>query len=116
MHYNVMSKILTLKKNLKKSGGSHQEAWQLWEGLVEKLRVSTNTDPVEYASTSIDLSAHKNFLVKSTAKYNPPEIRGEINYQFRGGSWIFETKAKDTINRIQRSISSTPDFDTKWRK
>lgn len=107
MHYDDASKMLTLKKNLKKSGGSHQEAWQLWEALVEKLRIRTNTDPVEYASTSIDLSEHKSFLVRSTAKYNPPEIRGEINYQFRGGSWIFEHKAKDTITRLQRSISST---------
>ena len=107
MHYDDASKMLTLKKNLKKSGGSHQEAWQLWEALVEKLRIRTNTDPVEYASTSIDLSEHKSFLVKSTAKYNPPEIRGEINYQFRGGSWIFEHKARDTITRLQRSISNT---------
>lgn len=107
MHYDDASMILTLKKNLKRSGGSHQEAWQLWEGLVEKLRIGTNTDPVEYASTSIDLSEHKKFLVRSTAKYNPPEIRGEINYQFRGGSWIFEHKAKDKIARLQRSISST---------
>jgi hypothetical protein len=105
MQYDDSSKVLTLKKNLKRSGGSHQEAWQLWEDLIERLRARTNVDPVEYASTSIDLSEHKSFLIKSTAKYNPPEIRGEINYQFRGGVWVFEKNARDTIDRLQRSIA-----------
>ena len=108
LEYEKISKILTLKKNLKKgSGGSHQDAWKLWEDLVEKLRVGTNSDPVEYASTSVDLSMHKIFLVKSTAKYNPSDIRGEINYQFKGGSWMFEKNSKTSIGNIQRSISNT---------
>lgn len=108
MQYDDASKILTLTKNTKRGGGSHQEAWQLWENLIEKLRLQTNTDPIEYAATSIDLSAHKSFLVRSTAKYNPPEIRGEINYQFKGEVWNFEPNAKDSISRLQRSIASTP--------
>lgn len=107
MRYDDTSKILTLKKNTKKgSGGSHQDAWKLWEELVEKLKTQTGADPVEYASIAVDLAAHKNFLVRSTSKYNPPDIRGEINYQFKGGSWVFEKKSKDSIERIQRSIAS----------
>lgn len=107
MDYNDQSNILTLKKkNKKNSGGSHQDVWQLWDSLVDKLKTQTNIDPVEYACTAIELAEHRRFLVRSTAKYNPPEIRGEINYQFKGGSWIFEVKAQDSIDRIQRSISN----------
>lgn len=107
MHYDDASSILTLKKNIKKSlGGSHQDAWKLWENLVIKLNNQTQTDLAEYLSISIDLTAHRNFLVRSTAKYNPPDIRGEINYQFKGGSWIFENKSQESIKRIQRSIAS----------
>lgn len=108
MRYDDSSKILTLKKTLKKkSGGSHQDAWQLWDELIDKLRSKTDSDPVEYASTSIELAEHKSFLVKSTAKYNPPEIRGQINYQFKGSSWVFEKNASETIDRLKRSIIST---------
>ena len=108
--FDDASKVLTLTKNIKKSGGSHQDAWKLWEELIEKLRLQTNTDPIEYASISIDLAEHKRFLTKSTAKYNPPEIRGEINYQFRGGSWVFEKNSATSIGVLQRSISSTKSF------
>ena len=103
--FDNASKVLTLTKNLKKMGGSHQDAWKLWEGLVEKIRAQTNIDPTEYARISMDLTEHKRFLTKSTAKYNPPEIRGEINYQFRGGSWIFEKNAARSIGILQRSIA-----------
>lgn len=108
--FDDASKILTLTKSIKKSGGSHQDAWQLWENLIEKLRLQTNTDPMEYASISIDLAEHKRFLIKSTAKYNPPEIRGEINYQFRGGLWVFEKNAARSIGILQRSISGAEPF------
>lgn len=110
IRFDDESKVLTLTKNIKKSGGSHQDAWQLWEELIEKLRLQTNTDPIEYASISIDLAEHKKFLTKSTAKYNPPEIRGEINYQFRGGSWVFEKNAAMSIGVLQRSISGVQSF------
>jgi hypothetical protein len=106
IRFDDASQVLTLTKNLKKSGGSHQDAWQLWVELVEKLRLQTNTDPIEYARASIDLTEHKRFLTKSTAKYTPPEIRGEINYQFRGGSWIFEKDAARSIGILQRSIAA----------
>ena len=107
MRYDDSSKILTLTKNQKKSGGSHQEAWQLWDELVEKLRAQTNADATEYARISLDLAEHKRFLTRSTAKYNPPEIRGEINYQFKGGSWVFEKDSAKSIRTLQQSIVET---------
>lgn len=107
MNYDKVSKVLTLKKELKKSGGgSHQQLWQLWEELITKLNAGTSQDPVEYTSVSVSLSVHKSFLVRSTAKYNPPDIRGEINYQFKGGSWRFEADAKNVVGKLQRAISS----------
>ncbi|WP_460097374.1 hypothetical protein [Pseudomonas sp. S3_C01] len=107
MSYDKGLKILTLKKELKKAGGgSHQQLWSLWERLVEKLDAGTSQDPVEYTSVSVALAVHKSFLVRSTAKYNPPDIRGEINYQFKGGSWKFEDNAKNVVGRLQRAISS----------
>ena len=93
---------------------------KLWKFLmISLLNCSTeteakenNNDPVEYARTSQDLDEHKNFLVKSTDKYSPPEIRGEINYQFKGSTWIFEPKAKDKIDKLQRSILNTKLFSS----
>lgn len=108
--FDHVSKVLTLTKNIKKSGGSHQDAWKLWVELIEKMSVQTNTDPAEYARISIDLAEHKQFLTKSAAKYNPPEIRGEINYQFRGGSWIFEKNSAKSIGILQRSIAGAQPF------
>lgn len=107
MKYDDTTRTLTLTKRFSRSGGSHIEAWQLWEQLIESLRLRTNSDPVEYARVALDLSEHKSFLIKSIGKYNPPEIRGEINYQFKGGAWIFEHNAKRTVQRLQRSITST---------
>lgn len=106
LRYDVSTQILTLRKKLKKSpGGSHQDAWKLWEELVEKLRDRTNSDPAEYVLTSVELTEHKGFLLKSVGKYNPPEIRGEINYQFKGGAWIFEKNAATSIRRQQLAIA-----------
>lgn len=105
MSYDKRSETLKLVKNTKKNGGSHQDAWQLWESVVDQLRQLTNTDPVEYAATSINLTEHKRFLVRSTSKYNPPEIRGEINYQFRGGTWLFEKDSAKSVGILQRSLS-----------
>jgi len=105
MDYDDHSKTLILKKKLKKSGGSHQDAWQLWEALVDKIKAQAENDLAEYTETSISFSEHKRLLVKSTSKYNPPEIRGEINYQFKGGAWIFEKNSARSIGALQRSIS-----------
>jgi len=38
---------------------------------------------------------------------NPPEIRDEINYQFKGGTWIFENDAVSSVGKLQRPISTT---------
>lgn len=108
LHYDDLNKMLILKKNTKNLGGSHQNAWQLWYKLIEKLMIKTNSDPVEYADTAIDLTTHKCFLSKSTGKYNPPELRGEINYQFKGSAWIFEKNATSSIKKIQRIILDAP--------
>ena len=105
MTYDSSTELLKLTKSTKKSGGSHKEAWQLWEGLIERLQGRTNSDPVEYARVSVDLAEHKSFLIRSTAKYNPPEIRGEINYQFKGGVWIFEKKSAKSVGVLQRSLA-----------
>ncbi|OZB37809.1 MAG: hypothetical protein B7X35_02360 [Halothiobacillus sp. 14-56-357] len=108
MNYDSSSAVITLTKNKRrKSGGSHQDAWKLWVELVEKLSAQTNTDLFEYARIDMDLTEHKRFLVRSSSKYNPPEIRGEINYQFKGGSWIFEQKSAASIGVLQRKIAAT---------
>jgi hypothetical protein len=108
LRYNNLTKTLTLiKKTKKRPGGSHQEVWQLWLELIEKLSIETSTDITEYLGASIDLAEHKAFIVKSDAKFNPPEIRGEINYQFRGGAWIFEKNANNSIRRLQNAISDS---------
>jgi hypothetical protein len=107
MFFDSSSNILILKKNTSKSGGSHIEAWQLWMELIEKICLEANSDIDEYARLSIELLEHKSFLIRSTGQFNPPSIRGEINYQFKGGVWIFERNSKDTINRLKRSIGAT---------
>lgn len=112
LKFDDTTQILTLIKNNKKSGGSHQEAWQLWVELVEKLSLQTQIDPVEYAPISVSLAEHKQFLIKSTAKYNPPEIRGEINYQFRGGAWVFEKDSSKSVGVLQRSIAGEVSLNT----
>ncbi|MBM5573458.1 hypothetical protein [Deefgea sp. CFH1-16] len=109
--YSHSTHTLTLKKNIKKkAGGSHQDAWQLWENLIDKLSARSNLDPAEYANESLDLVVHRKFLVKSTGKFNPPDIRGEINYQFKGSSWIFEKSATASIRNIQLLISDSTSF------
>ena len=70
-----------------------------------RLLKEAETDTVEYANTAIQLSEHRSFVVKSTDQYTPPELRGEINYQFRGGVWIFEKNSSKSINELQSFIS-----------
>lgn len=107
--YESSKQLLTLVKNTKKnSGGSHQDAWMLWEKFLSVIQKEADKDPTEYAATSIDLSTHKSFIIKSAGKYNPPQIRSEINYQFKGGVWVFEKKSEKSIKKIKRLIS-TPD-------
>jgi hypothetical protein len=105
LHYDDSAKIATLTKRKKSTGGSHMVAWQLWTTLVDRLSTNTAADIAEYGRESIELAAHKRFIVKSQGRYSPPEIRAEINYRFKGGVWVFE---KDkSVSRIQASIAST---------
>lgn len=106
LRYDDNSKEITLSK-VKKGGGSHKMAWSLWMELVEKLSSETNSDPLEYAKISLDLSDHKKFINKSADSYGPSDVRSEINYQFRGGLWIFEDESSESVRRVQ-SLISTP--------
>ncbi|GAB3547376.1 hypothetical protein GCM10027343_26540 [Noviherbaspirillum agri] len=104
LRYDDVNKNITLKTRSKKNGGSHQEAWQLWVELVDKLQNAANSDIGEYAREVGDLIAHKAFLVRSVGHYNPPELRGEINYQFKGGAWKFEKDSAKTVRKLQLAI------------
>lgn len=109
LRYDNSTKTIVLTKNLKSgAGGSHQDAWKLWLELIGKLQLTATSDPVEYARESLNLSTHKSFVLRSTGRYNPPELRGEINYQFKGGAWIFEQNASQSIRRLQAMIAETP--------
>jgi hypothetical protein len=106
--YDDKSKTIYLRKNLKKgSGGSHIDAWHLWEDLVSKMQANTTKDIAEYINESVDLSTHKKYLIRSTGKYSPPEVRGEINYQFKGGTWIFEKNSQKSVQRLQSAIQDS---------
>lgn len=103
--YDESGGTLSLVKNLRRSGGgSHQEVWMLWFQLVAKMQTNSQKDPREYAAVALDLIEHKRFLELSTGHFRPPELRGEINYQFKGGTWEFESSAIDSIRKAQLAI------------
>jgi hypothetical protein len=105
LKYDESMGTLSLIKNMRRSaGGSHQEAWMLWFELVAKMQVNAQQDPREYASIALDLVEHRRFLEISTGRYRPPELRGEINYQFKGGTWEFESSASSSIRKAQLAI------------
>lgn len=106
LRYDVVGKIATLTKRKKSSGGSHADAWRLWLNLVDMLSANSAADISEYGKESIELAAHKKFLVISQGKYSPPELRAEINYQFKGGVWVFEKIKSSSVTRVQASITS----------
>jgi hypothetical protein len=109
IEYDEPAKTLILKKKKKRgTGGSHQDAWRLWSELIDKMLIRAETDINEYANTSIQLSEHRAFVVKSSDHYNPPEMRGEINYQFKGGVWIFERDSSRSIIELQTFIMQPP--------
>jgi hypothetical protein len=102
---------LALSKSLKKSaGGSHQDAWSMWFDLTSELEKACNNDVMEYSSTAIVLLQHKRFLQISTGKFRPPQVRAEINYQFKGCTWQFEQTPSARVRRIQDSIDRTTLF------
>jgi len=103
LSYDVSSKNLTLKKQ-PKGGGSHKDAWAIWIQLLDAMVLTSKTDFVEYATESVDVTAHKKFILRSTGQYRPPEIRGLINYQFKGNCWQFEKNSKSKIETLQREI------------
>jgi len=106
MTYNDSTNLLVLTKDLRKpSGGSHKDAWKLWDGLTSKLQNNANIDPIEYSAVSMELLTHKRFLGRSTGHYSPSEIRSEINYQFKGKSWTFEKDSSPIVRRIQLAIT-----------
>jgi hypothetical protein len=109
LRYDVFGKIVNLKKRKKSPGGSHVEAWNLWVELVDRLSANSAKDMVEYGKQAIELAAHKKFLVRSQGKYSPPELRADINYQFKGGVWVFEDGHSKSVPRVQASIASSSD-------
>ena len=54
----------------------------------------------------MDLKDHKAFLSNSRGFMLAPDIRAQINYQFKGGTWHFEKNAAN-VSSIQRSIQNT---------
>ncbi len=102
--YDPRTHVLELNKPGKKVGGSHVDAWRLWVKLLDKLIFASEKDIEEYASESLILGVHKGFVLRSTDKFSPPIIRGEINYQFSGGVWEFERESAKNIRLIQKSM------------
>jgi hypothetical protein len=103
--YEESGCTLSLVKVLRRfGGGSHQDAWMLWSQLVAKMQANSQKDPREYSAVALDLIEHKRFLELSTGRFRPPELRGEINYQFKGGTWEFESSAIDSIRKAQLAI------------
>ncbi|ARD58961.1 hypothetical protein Y71_03155 [Kosakonia radicincitans DSM 16656] len=94
---------ITIIKN-DKGGGSHKDAWSIWTKILNNLIIACQSDPVEYASTAIKLIEHRRFIAVNDKKFNPSDIRGEVNYQFRGDSWCFEEKTNDRINMINQEL------------
>lgn len=110
--YDPDRKVLSLKKNLKKSGGgSHKEAWAMWVKLIDKLNALTESDIDEYAHEAVTLQHHYRFVVQSDSKFRPPEIRGFINYQFSGKVWEFEKGASDSVRVLQSLLSEGSSFN-----
>lgn len=102
--YNPVSKTLTLIKQ-PRGGGSHKDAWNIWILLLSEMIKTSKADIAEYSSESLDLTTHKQFVIKSKGHYRPTEIRGAINYQFRGNCWQFEKESKSNVARLQREIA-----------
>lgn len=96
---------VTIIKN-DKAGGSHKHAWSIWVKIIDSLIARCKTDAAEYSSLEIDLLAHKNFVMVNDHRFNPSDIRGEVNYQFKGDAWCFEEKTNLKIGRVINEIQS----------
>lgn len=100
---NSCEKVEIQKKE--KGGGSHKDAWEVWSEIVKDLIVLAEGDIAEYAPLLMSLQEHSKFIERSAGYFSPPEIRGEVNYQFKGDSWCFEDKVRDKIDKIRRIIN-----------
>jgi hypothetical protein len=104
--YSETTETLTLEK-LPKGGGSHKDAWKEWENLVTRIKKHVDADIIEYADADLVLTTHLDFVVKTPKEhYNPPEIRGEINYQFTNSTWFFEGITDDRARLLNSKIRS----------
>lgn len=105
LRYDSNEKLLTLNKK-KKTGGSHKDAWAIWETIINEMILVCKSDDVEYAAEEVLLKAHKQFVLRAEGYFRPPEIRGEINYQFRGGCWRFEKNSEKSIRLLQGGLKT----------
>lgn len=107
MKYDYTSKEIVLTKDRKKSGGgSHKDAWQLWCQLTDAIKDKTEIDPREYAQELAGLLEHRAFLSRSVGMYSAPELRGKINYQFSGSTWVFENNANKEVRKHHFFLSN----------
>ncbi|BET24518.1 hypothetical protein EV673_1611 [Limnobacter thiooxidans] len=101
MEFDQSSSDLKLTRQIdKKKGGSHQDAWRMWSLIIDQMIEKMNSDSDEYVKEQIDLLEHKKYV----KDLRPPSVRGEINYQFKGGLWIFEGKKSSFKTIISKAL------------
>ncbi|MER1492621.1 hypothetical protein [Enterobacter cloacae] len=105
IEFSLDCKELIITKN-EKGGGSHKDAWAIWIKIINQLIIECKKDDAEYSSLEMDLLSHKNFIAVNDQKFNPSEIRGEVNYQFKGNSWCFEDNTSSCINLVTKELGS----------
>lgn len=90
---------LNINKITSKKGGSHKDLWALWLKIISRIEnlVKSDTDVNEYADLLLDISSYKKYL----SEKSPPDIRGDINYQFSGGCWRFDTRHGDFRDKVK---------------
>ncbi|MBK0017764.1 hypothetical protein [Kosakonia sp. S42] len=106
LEFSQDCKEITIIKKAEKGGGSHKDAWAIWIKIVKALIGECSKDTVEYSALEIELISHGKFIAVNDAKFNPAEIRGEVNYQFKGDAWCFEEKTNSKLNLITKEILS----------
>ncbi len=94
---------VVITKN-EKGGGSHKDAWAIWAQILDKIMIEAKKDDHEYSSLELNLVMHRKFITTNDQKYNPSDIRGEVNYQFKGDSWCFENDINHRVNSLHKEI------------
>nr|WP_314523536.1 hypothetical protein [uncultured Lelliottia sp.] len=94
---------VVITKN-EKGGGSHKDAWAIWAKILDKIITEAQKDDHEYSSLELTLVMHRNFITTNDHKYNPSDIRGEVNYQFKGDSWCFENNINHRVSTLHKEI------------